>query len=168
MSKRPLLVKRIPLKQNPRVHAAAYEWLADMIRRDWLDQATFNEYDLCEALTVDGEVVCFIIFKDHYTLRGDLEVRIKGAWTHPAWRRKGLYKRLFERLCKKAGRANALYIRSGYHKNNLISAQMQASRGSKLMDDDPLDMFAETRHSLEAYRSTKTKKPKKRAEKAFQ
>jgi GNAT superfamily N-acetyltransferase len=139
------------LDKYPEVYATAFEWMADMVRNGYLTSVTFAKYNHFEAWMAGDKVVCFLISEDCNAYSGGKETRIKAAWTHPDYRRRGLYARLFKRLVRVKARKRVKYLRSGYHRKNLISAEMQAKRGSVIVEDLVPDDFVETRFCLKPY-----------------
>jgi ribosomal protein S18 acetylase RimI-like enzyme len=53
---------------------------------------------------------------------------ISAAWTHPDYRRKGIYNSLFQTLVAIGKKEKASQIIGGFHRNNTVSAAMQKNQ----------------------------------------
>lgn len=122
------------IRDNTSIIQAYNNFFAGMYEKDWLSTNRLDA-ELIQrfiAYEVDSEIVSFLAYEG-YQLSGKLE--IIGAWTHPDYRRQGLYSKLFDRL-KQLGKKNRYsYIRSGYHKANTISQAMQEKQGRTIIAD---------------------------------
>jgi ribosomal protein S18 acetylase RimI-like enzyme len=119
------------LEKNPKVLAAVDVWFAEMQAGGWLTvSGIYPQWQRYLALSDNGKIVSFMIFE---RAANKSMIRIKAAWTDPAYRRQGLYDTLWNEL---VSRYRGMYgtIRSGFHKSNKASEAMQIKQGRKIVE----------------------------------
>lgn len=101
------------------------------------------------ALTLNGDVVCFIAFVCGYK-EADM-ITICGAWTDPRWRGRGIYASLLGIfLNEMEKRPRYKWLMSGFHKDNAASRHIQLEVQKREIVPGPNPDFIRTRMALKA------------------
>jgi L-amino acid N-acyltransferase YncA len=123
-------MKRISgiLSENRALQIAAVCYDREVIGNGWMSGSRINLNHIQRYFAIEhaGKIVSFLAYERYNPPK---QLTIVGAWTHPDFRRQGLYQSLFDELVStyKALRYHAIY--SGFHRDNVASREMQKKQG---------------------------------------
>lgn len=138
-----LLFKTGPLSEFPGFQDAWSAFSGEMHRKGWNAGWPAHPRFAVFGIIYNDEVISFISLAE----MKDKTVKVAGAWTHPIYRRRGIYDELYRIMvnCYRSD-GNKEWLLSGYRKENIASARMQAKQGREIYHD--LGDRVQTRISL--------------------
>ena len=122
------------VKNSKPLEVAVSLFVKEMTENGWMRYSqidSYNSHSLQKYFAIEhnGKIVSFLV----YAVRGNTNcLLIKGAWTHPRYRRRKLYNTLFQKMADVYRDLGYDAIISGFHTKNTVSRKMQENQGREI------------------------------------
>ncbi len=120
------------IRKKPEMLGVWDEYKAELDRVGRSSKWPRSEQYHYAAFFLDNELISCVFYAP---IAHDKRVTIVGAYTAPAWRRRGIYGALWE-VCTSVWKSwDFEEVRSGFRKNNPISRAMQLKQGREIWEE---------------------------------